>query len=350
MVSSTRTVKIFYCYANAPKDSRLCQAFARHLSVLSNRYSLRTLSTYERVPVVTWRGEEEEEVEGIDMADLIFLLLSSDFLADPHCTERKNRALVRQSEGSAHIIPILLRKVYLEPTDLGGMQILPKNGRPVIDWEDQAFVEVVSEVDLVIKKLFQSWKTSDEWVVEGNEWYEHGQYEKALEAYEQATRHSYRDAVTSSRMGHMLYDSGRYKEALQQYKEASSLDGTDTIAYCRMGHMLYELKQHEEALFAYTRAVDLGHIDAVAFCQMGHILYELQQHEEALSAYMKAASSGHIDAQAWYRMGLIRSDRLQYVEALQAYEQALLLEPENGLVYVSQGEALSKLERYEEAL
>lgn len=320
MLSSARTVKICYCYAHASRgDSKLCEALAAHMSALNNRYSLRTFSTAERISDAPREWEEEEVREGVDQADLIFLLLSADFLADHRCMERKSRALVRQSEGRALVVPVLLRKVFLEPTDLGGLQMLSKNGRPVIAWRDQALAEIVFEVDQLLKNLLRSWRTSDEWLLEGNACYEQGQYEKALEAYGQAARLGHRDALISARMGHLFYDCGHYTEALQHYEEVAALGGTDATAFDRMGHILSGLKRNGEALSAYMRATRLGSRDRVTFSQMRHLLYEQQRSDEALSAYMQAAPAGHTDAQAWYRTGLLLSERTRYLEAQQAY-------------------------------
>jgi len=52
----------------------------------------------------------------------------------------------------------------------------------------------------------------------------------------------------------------------------------------------------------------------------------------------------------WLNEGDIHFLADQYEEALAAFEQAILLDPDYAIAYRSKGDALRRLERYEEAL
>jgi hypothetical protein len=89
-----------------------------------------------------WAQEIEEH---LDAAEIILLLVSSDFIASEIThSEQISKALERRKHEKVVIIPIILRPVHWEVTPIGKLQVLPKNKKAVTEWDNQdsAFREV----------------------------------------------------------------------------------------------------------------------------------------------------------------------------------------------------------------
>lgn len=99
----------------------------------------------------------------INTADVILLLVSSDFIASDYCYEREMmRALDRQECGDARVIPVILRPCDWHGLPFGNLLATPKDGRPITKWPniDEAFQNVVSAIKAALKQRGQNAKPS----------------------------------------------------------------------------------------------------------------------------------------------------------------------------------------------
>ena len=113
--------------------------------------------------IATWYDQEiragEEWMRQIDIylnkAHIILLLISSDFMASEYCYSKEmKRALERHERREADVIPILLRPVQFTDAPFAKLQMLPTNGKPVIQWRyrDSAFVDIAYGIEEVALK------------------------------------------------------------------------------------------------------------------------------------------------------------------------------------------------------
>ena len=67
------------------------------------------------------------------------------------------RALARRNAGSATVIPIIVRTCDWHKTPLGELQALPKDAKPVQEWQSQdaAWTDVVRGIRAVVESLAQ---------------------------------------------------------------------------------------------------------------------------------------------------------------------------------------------------
>jgi TIR domain len=89
----------------------------------------------------------------LESADIILLLVSSDFLGSEYCYQLEmQRAVERRETGSATVIPVILRPCDWHTTPFGKLQAAPKDGRPIIQWPDadEAFLDVVRAIKVAI--------------------------------------------------------------------------------------------------------------------------------------------------------------------------------------------------------
>src|SRR5260370_852612 len=288
--TSKQEIKLFYCYAH--KDKPIRDELEKHLSWLKRRYQLTNWHDREILPGEEW----EQSIDmHLDTANLILLLISSDFMNSDYCYGKEmRRALERHRAGTCRVIPILLRPTYWEGAPFSNLQLLPTDARPITRWpdRDEAFQDVVTEISRTIKDLLISLKTKEEWVREGNALYNLKRYEEALGTFEQAIRLDPNYSYAYYYKGNALNDLKRYEEAVQAFEQAIHLDPNYAYNYQSKGNALNDLKRYEEAVHAFEQAIHLDPNYFYAHLFKGIALTELKQRQEAEQAFEKARQLG----------------------------------------------------------
>src|SRR6266851_458729 len=340
-------IKLFYCYAH--EDKPLRDELEKHLSWLKRRYQLTNWHDREILP-----GEEWEQAidTHLNTAHLILLLISPDFMASDYCYSKEmKRALERHQAGTCRVVPILLRPTYWEGAPFSHLQLLPTDARPITRWpdRDEAFQDVVGEINRTIKDLLFSLKTKEEWLNEGNALHSLQRYQEALAAYEQAIHLDPNFALAYKNKGWTLNNLKRYQEALVAYEQAIHLDPNLALAYKNKGWTLNNPERLRAVLAAYKQANRLDSNDAVAYNGKGLVLLDLKRYREALAAFEQAIHLDPNDALAYYGKGNALYRLKRYQEALAAYEQVIHLDPNDVATYYNKGLALEALGKKKEA-
>ncbi|MER8658649.1 toll/interleukin-1 receptor domain-containing protein [Mesorhizobium sp. M0847] len=143
--------KIFFSYSHA--DEALRDQLERQLSVLRRQGAVEVWHD-RRIGA----GQElNSEIDrNLEDAEIILLLVSADFLASDYCYEREMmRALQRHREGSAIVIPVILRACPWHDAPFGKLMATPTDGRPITQWpdRDQAFLEVANAIRDAAKRI-----------------------------------------------------------------------------------------------------------------------------------------------------------------------------------------------------
>ncbi len=157
---SIKSIALYYCYHQ--NDKALREKLDRHLAALKQQGQITTWHNGEIQAGTEWRREIAYQLQA---ADIILLLISSDFIAanDVYSGEMK-QAFMRHERNEARVIPVLLRPVDMEGTAMSNLQALPGNGIPVISWpnRDEAFVDVARGIRLAVNTLMESRKLSEQ--------------------------------------------------------------------------------------------------------------------------------------------------------------------------------------------
>jgi len=94
--------------------------------------------------------------EHLERADIVLLLVSPDFLASDYCYEREMaRAMQRHEEGSARVIPVILRVCDWQSAPFGRLKAVPRDGKPITKFtdRDEGFNEVSAALRSVAAEL-----------------------------------------------------------------------------------------------------------------------------------------------------------------------------------------------------
>lgn len=146
-------VKIFFSFAFASEDKGLFDRLRTHLSPLRRQGLID--EWYDSTIIA--RSTVQQIIESyIGGADIIVLLISSDFLDSDRCIEVEMKyALEESKRRETPIIPVLLRPADWSGFSLEKYKHLPSDGRPVTMWEniDNAFLEVAKGIRKVVEEV-----------------------------------------------------------------------------------------------------------------------------------------------------------------------------------------------------
>ncbi|MEH2421084.1 MAG: toll/interleukin-1 receptor domain-containing protein [Nostoc sp.] len=142
---------VFFCYSH--RDETLRDELEVHLSMLK-RQGFIEMWHDRRITA----GEELDKAisKNLEEADIILLLVSSDFLASNYCYDiEMQRAMQKHEQRESHIIPVILRSCDWRSAPFSKLLVTPTDGKPIKKFPDQddAFLEVVNAVKATITRL-----------------------------------------------------------------------------------------------------------------------------------------------------------------------------------------------------
>jgi hypothetical protein len=142
----------------AHEDSELQKQLNKHLEVLRKENIIDTWDDGQIVPGSVWN---EDIARQLAIADLILLLVSSDFLNSTYCYKKEmTSAIERHKTGTARVIPIILKSCAWELAPFAKLQGLPKGMKPVTEWPQERRDAVWIEVAKGIYLAAQAWVDS----------------------------------------------------------------------------------------------------------------------------------------------------------------------------------------------
>lgn len=151
-------VRIFYSYAH--EDERLRGELEKHLSSLRRQGLIVEWHDRNISAGTEWKHEIDKY---LNIADIILLLISPDFIASDYCYGiEMTRAMERHKCGEARVIPILLRPIDLDETPIEQLQSLPEDRIPIslCNNQDAAFRDVARGLRTAIKEIGNSASSS----------------------------------------------------------------------------------------------------------------------------------------------------------------------------------------------
>lgn len=149
---ANKTVKVFISYVS--EDELLRKEFEKHLKPMV-REGLIAIWYADNVEPGTEIIEEAKKQ--LDLASIILLLVSPDFLgSDYHYDVEMAHAIERHEANTARVIPIILRYTGgWEKTKFHKLQALPRDGKPVKQSQDrdEAFSKIAKEIRTIAEGL-----------------------------------------------------------------------------------------------------------------------------------------------------------------------------------------------------
>jgi hypothetical protein len=144
-------INVFLSYSH--RDEVLRDQLAAHLKPLEYEGIIRPW--YDR-RIIAGKDLHAEIQSELELAQVILLLISSDFIASDYCWGKEMlRAMEKHEQGSACVVPIILRPVDWTSCPFGKLAALPRDGKPVTSWNnaDEALVNVTKSLRVLAANL-----------------------------------------------------------------------------------------------------------------------------------------------------------------------------------------------------
>lgn len=136
--------RVFISYSHQDEQYRV--ELDKHMALLKREHLVDVWSDHCIRP-----GEEFDPAiaAALEASDLILLLISADFMHSDYCsTVEMTRAMERHREGSARVVPIILRPCDWHSAPFGRIKSLPTDAKEVTRWRtlDEAFLNIVQQL------------------------------------------------------------------------------------------------------------------------------------------------------------------------------------------------------------
>lgn len=150
-----RAPKVFCSYSH--RDRELKEALEKHFASLKLAGRISEFWSDDHITAGTMFDPRIRDQ--LDSSEIVLLLLSADYFSSNYCWNVEARAAMQRHEtAKARVVPVLLRDVKWEVTSLKNYSVVPRNLKPVTLWLDldQAFRQVVDEVDSVVDEILEN--------------------------------------------------------------------------------------------------------------------------------------------------------------------------------------------------
>lgn len=137
-------LRLFCCYAR--NDEKDLQNLKNQLMSLQREGLIDIKSDIDISPGQEWERAIHHYLE---QAQIILFLITPNFIASDYCYNiEMKKAIARHDQGTACVIPVIIRPCFWEQLPFRRLQALPKNATPVTSWQnsDEAYTSIVAGI------------------------------------------------------------------------------------------------------------------------------------------------------------------------------------------------------------
>ena len=146
--NSLSNAYIFISYAH--EDEELKKELDKYLKVLKRSSKIQSWNDRALIAGQEW---DQTIMSELNKANIILLLISVDFNSSDFIWDKElASAMKRHEEGTAHVVPVILRKCDWSKMPYAKLQALPRNAKPVTEYpnRDEAFTEIAIGIESLV--------------------------------------------------------------------------------------------------------------------------------------------------------------------------------------------------------
>ncbi len=167
-----------------------------------------------------------------------------------------------------------------------------------------------------------------EYYYKGNDHYEKGNYDKAIENYNTAIILNPNFPEAYFNRGLCYYVKKDYDKAIKDYTKAAEQDSENPVIFNNRGDAYYRKQEYNKAIMDYDKAVTLNSSYLKSYYNRGLAYAVLEDYDKAIEDFSKVIELDTDFAEAYYVRGLAYEYLESYDKATEDYEKALKLNPE----------------------
>ena len=177
--------------------------------------------------------------------------------------------------------------------------------------------------------------------------HELGQYERAIEDFDEEIRLDPDDPIFYGHRGAAYYELGKYQRAIEDFDEGIRLDPLETAFYHNRGSAYNALGQYERAIEDLNNAIRLDPENPKSHGNRGSAYNALGQYERAIEDFDEEIRLDPDDPITYNNRASAYNALGQYQRAIKDMDKAIRLDPLEAALYSNRGFVYSKLGKYE---
>lgn len=153
MTNPAPKLKLFISYSH--EDEKMKHDLDKHLIMLKRSGKVEVWNDRQLIAGEEWDSGIKKEIQ---QADIILLLISADFNNSEYIwKEELAEAMNRHEQGTARVVPIILRKCEWKDMPYARLQALPVGARPVTDFadKDDAYTNIATGIRTLVDSMLQ---------------------------------------------------------------------------------------------------------------------------------------------------------------------------------------------------
>ena len=146
--NSPAAANIVTSYAHVDED--LKTELDTYLKVLKRSSKIQSWNDRCLIAGQEWKAEI---MDALEKANIILLLISIDFNSSDFIWDKElASAMKRHEAGTAHVVPVILRRCDWSKMPYAKLQALPRNAKPVTEYanRDEAFTEIAHGIESLV--------------------------------------------------------------------------------------------------------------------------------------------------------------------------------------------------------
>jgi tetratricopeptide (TPR) repeat protein len=154
-----------------------------------------------------------------------------------------------------------------------------------------------------------------------------GEYDNALECYNEAIEKDPSDFRFYLNRANTFLSKDNFKEAQENYQQALIIAPRAVEVYLGMGALKAGMKRFEEALECFKKGLEIDKSEPLIFVSLGNLYGQMGYCDEAEFHFRKALALNSGQAEAYFGLGNVQFLRGNSEEALKEYYTALRYNP-----------------------
>ena len=202
----------------------------------------------------------------------------------------------------------------------------------------------------VCLRILREQQRPDAILILGKIAHEQGEFEVAVERYQQFLGLMPNHAQTHDNLGLVLDKLGRTELAIEHFHKSIAIDTNNAPAQIHLGDACSKLQRWEEAIKAYQYVLIIQAEDVDTTIKLGNAFLAAGRMTDSILLYEQALTIMPDDALLHKHLGLSLQKMGQTKKAIECFEQALRLRPDYVGVRINLAGVLRHVGRAEEAL
>jgi tetratricopeptide (TPR) repeat protein len=186
--------------------------------------------------------------------------------------------------------------------------------------------------------------------IRGSAWITKGEYDKAIDDFDQAIRLNPKLAPAYGSRGMAWGMKGNYDKAIADSSEAIRLDPKDAAAYRNRGTCWNYKGDYNKAIADWTESIRLNPKDAINYSNRGSAWSNKGDYAKAIADLNEAIRLDPKNAIAYSNRGLAWRRQGDYDKAIANLNESIRLNPKNAISYGNRGTAWNFKGEYDKAI